>query len=623
MLSKLAHLSVKLKLTLGFALVLLATLITAVVSFYSLTSVLERADKLEEVGTLDLLVSKARFFQKNYMLLNDKGQLEQARDYVDKAIVEAERLHVMLTQPRDKAILDEILAGTKFYESELDNMARFNEELRATLLEINAVGNSAQQKIYLLLGREAVASNWLQQLMSIRLNQKDFVRERQAGVGNQVASDLNRLLDAFDNRLAIQNDGEIKAIQEELKQLQQGQATVSELINNLASTDKRITEHAVNIAEKATQLLVIQQQHMQQDSDQAKFIIVLVSLIALVMGVTFALVIIGGIVNPLGLLIQQAGRIANGDLSQDMQHDRGDELGQLMDQMQVMTVNLRQLVGDLSNSAGHVAASAEELSAVSEQSRTGVNQQRIELEQVSTAMNEMAATVQEVARTAETAFESARAADGQASEGDRQVLQTIEQIGKLSMDINESLQAINQLEAESMNIGSILDVIKGVAEQTNLLALNAAIEAARAGEQGRGFAVVADEVRALAQRTQQATSEIEVLIFGLQKKAQESVIMMGESANMASDTVTLANQAGETIHRIADSVSDIQQLNNQIATAAEQQSTVAEEINRSVFSIREVSDHSAAATEQTAASSTELARQGSELQRLIARFQLP
>ncbi|MGO4999431.1 methyl-accepting chemotaxis protein [Oceanisphaera sp. W20_SRM_FM3] len=623
MLSKLAHISVRSKLTLGFALVLLATLITAVVSFNSLTSVLERSNKLERAGEIDLLVSKARFFQKNYMLINDKGQLEQAKVHVNEARDVAEQLKKLITKPQDQAIIEEVLAGTKFYEDELGEMVDLNESFHRELGEINTLGNLVQQQIEGLIARDGAATNWVQRFVQIRLSQKDFALNRKADLGTEIAAKLDSLLGTLESRLAAQDDNDVRAIHTDLKQYQQNQAAVVELVNGLANTDKRITEHAINIANKSEQLLEIQQQRMAKDSGQAKFIILLITVIALAMGVLFAIMITGGIVKPLGLLIKQANRIADGDLSQDIKHDRGDELGKLMDQMQTMTVNLRQLVGDLSNSATHIAASAEELSAVSEQSRTGVNQQRTELEQVSTAMNEMAATVQEVARNAETAFDSARTADGQAVEGDRQVLQTIEQIGKLSVDINESLQTINQLEAESMNIGSILDVIKGVAEQTNLLALNAAIEAARAGEQGRGFAVVADEVRALAQRTQQATTEIGTLIIGLQKKAQESVVMMEESANMATATVTIANEAGESIHRISSSVSHIQQMNNQIATAAEEQSTVAEEINRSVFSIREVSDHSAAATEQTAASSSELARQGSELQRLIGRFQLP
>ncbi|ART82024.1 hypothetical protein CBP31_04780 [Oceanisphaera profunda] len=623
MLSKLAQVSVRTKLTLGFALVLLATLITAVVSFYSLTSVLERSDKLERAGKIDLLVSKARFFQKNYMLMNDKGQLEQARTHVNEARQEAEYLLPMLTEPKDTGLIDQILMGTKFYEVELDNMVQFNESMQATIVDINVVGNSAQEKAHRLLGREMNASNWLKQLGIIRLNQKDFALDRQADLGIRVATDVTNLLRGLELRLMVKDDGDIKGIQADLKRFQQYHATVTELMANLASTDKRITDHAIDITQKAEQLLDIQQQRMQDDSAQAKFIIFLITVIALAMGVLFATMITRGIVNPLALLVSQANRIADGDLSQDMRHDRSDELGKLMDQMQVMTVNLRQLVGDLSNSSTHIAASAEELSAVSEQSRSGVNQQRMELEQVSTAMNEMAATVQEVARNAETAFDSARTADSEASDGSRKVNLTIEQIGKLSVDIQDSLHTINQLEAESINIGSILDVIKGVAEQTNLLALNAAIEAARAGEQGRGFAVVADEVRALAQRTQKATAEIETLIHGLQSKAQESVVMMNESTAMAAKTVVIANEAGESIQKITRSVSDIQQLNNQIATAAEEQSSVAEEINRSVFSIREVSDHSAAATEQTAASSSELARQGSELQRLIGRFQLP
>ena len=623
MLSKLGHLSVKAKLTLGFATVLLATLITAVMSFNSLSTVLMRSDKLERAGAIDLLVSKARFFQKNYMLINDLSQLSQARTHVREAREKSEEFLGMMTQPADQALIGEILTGTQVYEAELDNMVELNEGFHRELAELNELGAVAQQAVERLNVRDSTAMNWLVRLANIRLSQKDFALYRKEATATQLATDLQGLISALENRLLIQDDSDVQDMLVQLKQFLQQQQTLVEIVNGLATTDHRITEHAIKIANRAEDLLVIQQNHMKQSSKQAERIILLVTLLALVMGVFFAIVITRGIVNPLGLLIKHANRIADGDLSQDIHHNRGDELGKLMDQMQHMTVSLRQLVGDLSNSASHIAASAEELSAVSEQSRIGVNQQRTELEQVSTAMNEMAATVQEVARNAETAFDSARAADGQASEGDLQVLKTIEQIDKLSADISASLQTINQLEAESMNIGSILDVIKGVAEQTNLLALNAAIEAARAGEQGRGFAVVADEVRALAQRTQQATSEIEILIKGLQKKAQESVVMMEVSSAMATATVTLANEAGESIHAISSSVSHIQQMNNQIATAAEEQSTVAEEINRSVFSIREVSDHSAAATEQTAASSNELARQGSELQRLINRFQLP
>lgn len=623
MLSKLGHVSVRAKLSLGFALVLLATVVIAGVSFYALASVLDRSDKLDRASGIDLLVSKARFFQKNYMLLNQPDQLALARSHVDEAREQAEHLQTMLTVAADRALTEQILTGTQVYETELNNMAELNEQFHRQQAALNELGSSAQQKAEQLGVRDSNGMNWLIRLVNIRLSQKDFALSRNVETGRQLSGELTNLIGTLENQLLIQNDNNIQALLAQLKQFQQQQQSLADTLNQLATTDQYITEQAINVAQASEKLLTIQQDHMSQDSSRAEWIILLVTLTGLAMGILFAIMITRGIVNPLGLLVRQANRIAEGDLSQDIKHQRQDELGQLMDQMQHMTLNLRQLVSELHQSATHIASSAEELSSVSEQSRSGVNQQRMELEQVSTAMNEMAATVQEVARHAETAFGSARTADGEASDGDQKVTLTISQIGKLSDEIRESLQTINQLEAESLNIGSILDVIKGVAEQTNLLALNAAIEAARAGEQGRGFAVVADEVRALAQRTQKATAEIETLIFGLQKKAQESVAMMEESTATALDTVTIANEAGASIHAITRSVSDIQQMNSQIATAAEEQSTVAEEINRSVFSIREVSDHSAAATEQTAASSAELARQGSELQRLISRFQLP
>ncbi|MGO1616885.1 MAG: methyl-accepting chemotaxis protein [Oceanisphaera sp.] len=623
MMSMLGNLSVKLKLTLGFGLVLLATLITAVVSFYSLNSVLDRSDKLSRAASVDLLVSQARFFQRGYMLNQDTEQLAKSRSHANEALTQAKQLQSMLTVANDTALVKEIVSGTQDYISELKNMTELNNQLARNVAQINELGANTQQQAEQFGQSSNAATDWLRRFVSIRFLQKDVALNHDATTAAQLASEFKELLTLLDNRVSEQTDRQAQSLLEKVTAFQQQQQRLLTIKGDLEASESHITASAIKVANSSKELVAIQQLDMQQDSDQAEMIILLISLIGLVIGIVFATLITRGIINPLGLLVQQAGRIAEGDLSQNIEHDRGDELGQLMDQMQMMTVSLRELVGELDQSANHIASSAEELSAVSEQSRSGVNQQRTELEQVSTAMNEMAATVQEVARHAETAFDSARTADSEASDGDKKVIAAISQMGQLSNDIQQSLQTIHQLEAESLNIGSILDVIKGVAEQTNLLALNAAIEAARAGEQGRGFAVVADEVRSLAQRTQEATTEIGTLIVGLQTKAQESVVMMEASSSMAAETVATANEAGESIHAIADSVSSIQQMNSQIATAAEEQSTVAEEINRSVFSIREVSDQSAAATEQTASSSAELARQGSELQRLIGRFQLP
>lgn len=622
MLSKLDDLSVRVKLTLGFALVLFATVLIACVSFYALSSVVDRAAKLEESSTIDLLLSKARISQKDYMLTKKDEDLAQAKNYVEQARTQSQQLESSLLVPEDQTLLKNILAGTEAYEQELARLVRLTEQFEQQLVQMDEQGSRSQEHVAGIETIDNSALNWRLGLVRIRLNQKDFALSRDAADAEKMNARLAALVNDVKEHAAELSSNDVNSLIVMLEQLNQVQHDFSSTVADLINTEKSITSHAQDVVANAEKLLTNQEQAMVKDSNSAKFIILVMTLMGLAVGIGFAIIITRGIVNPLGLLVAHTTRIAAGDLSQDIKNQRKDELGQLMGQMQAMTLNLRELIGELTQSVSHIASSSEELTAVSEQSRSGVNQQRMELEQVSTAMNEMAATVQEVARHAETAFESARSADSEANDGDQKVTLTISQIGGLADDIRQSLQTINQLEAESMNIGTILDVIKGVAEQTNLLALNAAIEAARAGEQGRGFAVVADEVRALAQRTQEATAQIGDLIIGLQSKAQESVAMMEKSTAKATETVDIANEAGESIHAIARSMSDIQQMNNQIATAAEEQSTVAEEINRSVFSIRDVSDQSAAATEQTAASSSELARQGSELQRLIGRFKL-
>jgi methyl-accepting chemotaxis protein len=301
---------------------------------------------------------------------------------------------------------------------------------------------------------------------------------------------------------------------------------------------------------------------------------------------------------------------------------RGDEFGQLLGALSQARGNLRDVLTQVDEVTTQLSAAAEQLSAVTEQTSAGVNSQKVETDQVATAMNEMAATVQDVARTAEEASTSAHLADEQAVQGSAAVNQVIRQMGDLSGEIDRSAEAVNVLSKETESIGSVLTVINEIAGQTNLLALNAAIEAARAGEAGRGFAVVADEVRGLASRTQRSTAEIEALISSLQMGSQQAVIMMEGSRRMASEAVGLARNAGGELNAITGTVSKIQAMNQQIATAAEEQSAVAEEINRSVLNVRDVAEQSAAASEETAASSVELARLGAQLQTLLGRFRL-
>ncbi len=287
-----------------------------------------------------------------------------------------------------------------------------------------------------------------------------------------------------------------------------------------------------------------------------------------------------------------------------------------------MAATLRELIGGIRDGVSQISSAAEQLSAVTEQTSTGVNNQKVETDQVATAMQEMSATVQEVARNAEQAAQAATEADDEARQGDRVVAEAIAQIERLASEVSRSTDALKVLEKESDKIGSVMDVIKAVAEQTNLLALNAAIEAARAGEAGRGFAVVADEVRALAQRTQSSTAEIEGLVAGLQGGTQQVATVMLSSRELTDRSVELTRRAGGALENITRTVSNIQSMNQQIAAAADQQSAVAEEISRSILNVRDVSEQTASASEETAASSVELARLGNELQDMVSRFRV-
>ncbi|WP_437181177.1 MULTISPECIES: methyl-accepting chemotaxis protein [Pseudomonas] len=290
--------------------------------------------------------------------------------------------------------------------------------------------------------------------------------------------------------------------------------------------------------------------------------------------------------------------------------------------MQQMTTNLRGLIGEMKDGVVQVASAAEQLSAVTEQTSAGVQSQKSETDQIATAMQEMTATTHEVARNAGAAARSALEASQQAQQGDQAVSKAVAQIELLASEMASTKIAMTTLRGHADSIGGVLDVIKAVAEQTNLLALNAAIEAARAGEAGRGFAVVADEVRGLAQRTRSSTDEIAQLITGLHQSTDRMATVLDHNVQLTDSSVGLSREAGEMLKRITQSVKDIESMNGQIACAAEQQGAAGEEISRSVTTVRDISEQTAAASEETASSSLELARIGVRLQETTARFKV-
>jgi methyl-accepting chemotaxis protein len=312
----------------------------------------------------------------------------------------------------------------------------------------------------------------------------------------------------------------------------------------------------------------------------------------------------------------------DGDLSARLTISGRDEVARLAGAFNRFVGKIHEVVQHVAASTSQLASAAEEMSVVTEQMKQGAGRQHSETDQVATAMNEMAATVEEVARNAEAAAAAAQDADRQANDGKQVVSGAMNATDSLASEVNKASEVIHKLELESESIGKVLEVIQEIAEQTNLLALNAAIEAARAGEQGRGFAVVADEVRTLANRTQQSTQEIQQIIARLQQGAGEAVKVMEGGSSKAQDTVDQAKRAADALAAIAGAVSTINDMNTQIASAAEEQSAVAEEINRNITTISHAADQTANGAEQTASASEDLARLAAQLQGLVGQFKV-
>jgi methyl-accepting chemotaxis protein len=553
------NMSLKAKM-LGFACILLSLLIlSAVYAIYAMNSI---GKELFTIAEEDIPLTE----KISQITVH---QLEQA--------VSFERsLHY-------GSVLDSVPTALSHFRESIKAFDDGTEEIEAVILEAEQIADEAAKHTSGAEQQEFIAVN--EALKAIESAHKDFVDH------------------AHIVFIALA-EGRLHQAEEMAQKVEQEEDNLDKLLESLLIKIGQFTEESAKKAEAHEHSAVIS--------------LSVIALCSIAIGITISLIFTTFILSA----IKKATIIASGDLTQKIEVHSKDEIGELLNAINGMRQKLLDMLSDISETTDQLSTASEEMSSITIQTSDTIHSQRSETEQVATAMNEMTATVQDVAVNISHTANAADQANEQTREGSQIVQQAINQINKLADQVENSSQTINELEQHSEAINTVLDVIKGIADQTNLLALNAAIEAARAGEQGRGFAVVADEVRTLAGRTRQSTDEINEMIEKLQSGSRQAVTVMNQSRDEAKSAVELATKTGTALTTITQAVGKINEMSTQIASAAEEQGTVAEEINRNIVKINEMSSQTSDGASETAEASKNLAHMATELRGLVESFRV-
>ncbi|MER0044356.1 methyl-accepting chemotaxis protein [Pseudomonas sp. MGal98] len=646
----LTSLATAVKLSLGFGVVLVLTLVVAATGFFALRDVGARFSLLERFSDINDRVAQMRRTEQAFIITGDAAHTQRLHEQAQAIREQVQQLNDQVAGSEREA-LQQVDADIAEYVQVFDRYVEQSDNMRLSLDAAKWLVVGAANSLDLL--KDGLAEDGVYALKESQGKEGGDAVTQAGQIGKVHVLLLQALEQARVLLESSRSSGEVPStsIQEAVDaQTQAAQlrdalgdpgyrSVLAEVVGNIDSFNQRLQEYTgllqqqqqehAQLVERADKVVELVSQTYAQQKDalhtlvrSSALLIMFAAAAALLVGLLATVIITRVIVRPLKQVTAVAQRIAAGDLSGEIAVQRSDEIGQLLLAMQGMSRDLRSMVGRLQGGVAQLSSSAQALSSVTEQARQGVSGQKEETDQVATAITQMAATVHEVAQNAEQAAAATAEADSRVVAGSQVVRETLQRIEQLVAAMAVTRQGIEQLSADTRNIDAVLDVIKSVAQQTNLLALNAAIEAARAGEQGRGFAVVADEVRALARRTQQSTEEIEGLLGTLRGGATRSVADMRQSDELVEQVVQDARHTQQALAGITDAVAVIHGMNQQIAAAAEQQTAVAEDINRSVTSIRDLGEQSAAAMEENAGSSQQLATLGRELQGMAAHFRL-
>nr|WP_269084959.1 MULTISPECIES: methyl-accepting chemotaxis protein [Pseudomonas] len=629
----LSDLSVRSKLMLGFSLLIGMILLVAYTGWKATETLRDRSERIEDIARFSTLARDMRIERLVYLLTPSDAQAEKWSSALGKSESQLTAIIPNFDSAENRALLaeaDAILKRYREYYNQVVAATRERESIRVVAATAVEAINTSMLRLAEITNSDAGNFAERQQLTGIFI----AVQRMRVGFRSYSAAPTKESEEAV--RSAISNVAAlVKALSAtglppvSIETLSLEVSAYEKQLQTLVAAQAKVETAQAGITTSITALLGItgkmsdvQVAFRLSDVTDSQHMLLIWLLLAIALGMMAAWLITNSIVTPLKETVRIAETVANGDFTYNAVVSRKDELGALQNSMQSMTAGLRRLIGEMRDGIVQVSSAAEELSAVTEETSVGVNAQKVETDQIATAMQQMTATTHEVSRNAGLAAKTAVDASHQALQGDEVVGKAVKQIELLAGEMESTKEAMVTLRSNAESIGGVLDVINAVAEQTNLLALNAAIEAARAGEAGRGFAVVADEVRSLAIRTRTSTDEITQLISGLNRSTDRMSAVLQQSIQLTDSSVQHSRDARTMLKGITESVKTIETMNEQIACAAEQQSAAGEQISRSVTNVRDISDQTAAASEETASSSMELARISVQLQEMTNRFKI-
>ena len=638
------------KLNIGFGIVLFFVLMLAINGLYGISKTIEDIENSDDVNRMVKHVKEARISEKNYSLRHSDLSIQSFDEMVSEIHSLALETKRDLPEPYYQTQMDLIIKSTNDYSQELKNVVKMQEQSDAFSLEMLDKARLVEQLLsdmredkkadyeYLINNRgshvdikEAIekaddANRLIKQMLDTRRDEKNFTILMDSEDAESVVNNVKEMKLLVARLIKSYHQiSDIEIAKKVLANIELYNASFNSYVSIKEQIEKS-EEIMLDKARESEKLIYDARKYQKKRFDDALNMIRIVSIAVALLSVFFCLVIRTVIVRIIVLPLQEAVRItrsvSDGDLSITSAVERKDEFGDLLTAIDHMTASLREIMTLLTDNIRQIATASEELSSVAKQTSDGLYSQGHDVEQVATAITEMSATASEVANRADFTSQAAQQADTQTKSGNDIVVSTLQGMETLAQGVRESSEIIHKVKVDSENITSVLDVIKNIADQTNLLALNAAIEAARAGEHGRGFAVVADEVRSLAQKTQDSTIEVEELIDALKVGADNAVGAMDSSQIQVKKMVDMSDQVNSSLESITQEVSTITEMNIQIATAAKEQSNVAEEVGVRMNSIQDISEQSVLASKQTSEASSELAQLGDKLQSLVMRFRL-